>query len=100
MGVPSRVVAAAFLGLVQENLSLVTIEIVCYLLLFLLLLHIHSTGRRSATLFAASALVVVMLELVFFRGKRWHAQALVRWRYLFAKKIPNFAAVLMRKAVN
>lgn len=82
MGVPSRLVAAAFLGLVQENLSLVTIEIICYLLVFLLLLHIHSSGKRNATMFVAAALVVMLVELLFFRGKRWHAQALVRSHYL------------------
>lgn len=83
MGVPSRLVAAAFLGLVQENLSLVTIEIIGYLLAFLLLLHIHSSGKRNAAVFVSASLVVMLIELLFFRGKRWHAQALVRQKRIY-----------------
>jgi hypothetical protein len=75
---PSRVVSLPVFALLQENLSLLTIEIVSLLASFLLLLHIHSSGKRNATMFAAAAVQLIAMELLFFREKRWHAQSLVR----------------------
>lgn len=73
----SRVVAAAVFALLQENASLLAIEFACYLCAFLLLLHIHSSGKRNATMLLAAALQVVVVDQVFFSSTRWHAQSLV-----------------------
>lgn len=75
--VQARVVSIALFGLLQENVSLLTIEAASYLCAFLLLLHVHSSGKRNATMLAAAALLAVIVELLFFDQKRWHAQALV-----------------------
>lgn len=85
--VPARVVTVAFVALLQENVSLLTIEVASGLCAFLLLLHVHSSGKRSATMLAAAALLAAIVELVFFGYKRWHAQALVRvlWRVVHAE---------------
>lgn len=73
----SRVVAAAVFALLQENASLLAIEFACYLCAFLLLLHIHSSGKRNATMLLAATLQVVVVDQVFFSSTRWHAQSLV-----------------------
>lgn len=75
--VPSRVVSIAFFGLVQENLSLLSMEIIAYLTSFLLLLHIHSSGKRNAIMFVATVVQLISMETLFFSNKRWHGQALV-----------------------
>ena len=75
--VPSRTISTAFFGLLQENVSLATIEITSYMCAFLMGLHIYSSGKRNATMLAAAALHVTLVDYVVFTGMRWHAQALV-----------------------
>ncbi|TMW56293.1 hypothetical protein Poli38472_008941 [Pythium oligandrum] len=89
--VPSRVVSIAFFGLVQENVSLLSIEIVCYLTTFLLMLHIHSSGKRNATMLAAAFVQLVIMELLFFGQKRWHAQSLIM---LIPERLPLFTVLI------
>lgn len=79
--VPAREVTVAFVALLQENVSLLAIEVASCLCTFLLLLHVHSSGLRSATMLVAAALLSAVIELLFFGHKRWHAQALVRLCY-------------------
>ncbi|KAJ0403567.1 hypothetical protein P43SY_009015 [Pythium insidiosum] len=73
----SRVVSIALFGLLQENVSLLTIEVVTYLSMFLLMLHIHSSGKRNATMFVAAAVQIFLMEWLLFGERRWYAQALV-----------------------
>jgi hypothetical protein len=83
--VPSHVVSIAFFGLLQENLSLLMMEIVTYLCMFILMLHVQSSGKRNATMLVASVVQLLFMELILMHEKRWHAQALVR--YFFCPKL-------------
>ena len=87
----SRVMPIAFLGLLNENVSLVIVEIVTYLSAFLLLLHVHSSGKRNAAMLIAAVLQVLLVELFFHCGDRWHAQSLVM---LVSGRLPLYAVVL------
>lgn len=89
--VPSRVVSIAFFGLLQENVSLLTMEVVALLASFLLMLHIHSSGKRNATMFAAAVVQLIAMELLFFEGKRWHAQSLLM---LIPGRLPLFIVII------
>jgi hypothetical protein len=76
--VPSRTVSIAFLGLLQENVSLAVIEITSYLCTFILLLHLHSSGKRNVTMLLASMLHVILTDCFVYTDMRWHAQSLVK----------------------
>ncbi|DBA01669.1 TPA: hypothetical protein N0F65_010320 [Lagenidium giganteum] len=89
--VESRVVSIAIFGLLQENVSLVTIELVTYLCAFVLMLHVHSSGKRNATMLVAAALQIILVDLVLFSGRRWHAQA---WLMLLPERLPLYNVLL------
>ncbi|RLN70148.1 hypothetical protein BBJ28_00022253 [Nothophytophthora sp. Chile5] len=91
MVVPSSVMAVAFFGLLQENLSLAVVEVTTYLCVFLLMLHVHSSGKRNATMLVAAALQILVVELVFYSQTRWHAQALVM---LIPERLPLYVVLL------
>lgn len=85
--VHSRVVSIAIFGLLQENVSLISMEVVSYLAAFVQMLHIHSSGKRNATMLIAAALQSILLDQLWFRQTRWHAQA---WLMLIPERLPVF----------
>ncbi|KAG7397165.1 hypothetical protein PHYBOEH_001159 [Phytophthora boehmeriae] len=87
----SRVMPIAFLGLLQENLSLAVVEGVTYLSVFLLMLHVHSSGKRNATMLIAALLQVMIVELVFYDTERWHGHALVM---MVSDRLPLYSVLL------
>ncbi|KAG2523296.1 hypothetical protein BBO99_00004530 [Phytophthora kernoviae] len=87
----SRVMPIAFLGLLQENLSLAVVEGVTYLSVFLLMLHVHSSGKRNATMLIAAMLQVMIVELLFYNTERWHGQALVM---MVSEQLPLYNVLL------
>ncbi|KAE9040412.1 hypothetical protein PR003_g1421 [Phytophthora rubi] len=87
----SRVMPIAFLGLFNENVSLAAVEGATYLSVFLLMLHVHSSGKRNATMLTAAVLQVVIVELLFYCHSRWHAEALVM---LVPERLPLYNVLL------
>ena len=74
---PSRVTPIAFLGLLGDNASLVVVESVACLSTSLLLLHVHSSGKRNAAVWVAALFQVLLVELFLHSDDRWHAQSLL-----------------------
>ncbi|KAI9911796.1 hypothetical protein PsorP6_008733 [Peronosclerospora sorghi] len=91
MVVTSRVMPIAFLGLLNENISLAIIEGTTFLSFLLLMLHVHSSGKRNATMLIAAMLQVFVVELCFYNSDRWHAQALVM---LISEHLPPYSVIL------
>lgn len=87
----SRVMPIAFLGLFNENVSLAAVEGATYLSVFLLMLHVHSSGKRNATMLTAAVLQILVVELFFYSHSRWHAEALVM---LVSERLPLYNVLL------
>ncbi|CAI5702186.1 unnamed protein product [Peronospora effusa] len=87
----SLVMPIAFLGPLNENISLAIVEGATYFSLFLLLLHVYSSGKRNATMLLAAMLQVLVVELIFYHSDRWHAQALVM---LVSEHLPLYTVLL------
>ena len=86
----SFVMPIAFLGPLNENISLATVEGATYVSAFFLLLHVYSSGKRNATMLLAAMLQVLVVELIY-RSDRWHAQALVM---LVSECLPLYIVLL------
>lgn len=70
-------VFSRMLSLLHENPSLLAVEGMTYITLYLVVKHAFVSGKRNVHLLLSMAIQMALVELFIYDTRRWHAAAIV-----------------------